>query len=53
MPNENQEKTSDTSTSTDSDFTADLQFNEFDHITQEDFDDLIIDLDVPKNKAEL
>jgi len=53
VPNENQEKTSDTSTSTDSDFTADLQFNEFDHITQEDFDDLIIDLDVPKNKAEL
>jgi len=52
-PTENQEKTLQTSTSTDAVFTADLQFNEFHRITQEDLNDLIRDLDLPKNKAEL
>ena len=37
----------------DSDFTADLQSNEFDRITQEELNDLIRDLDLPKCKAEL
>jgi len=43
-PTENQEKTPQPSTSTDSDFTAGLQCNEFHRITQEDLNDLIRDL---------
>jgi len=35
-PTENQEKTPQPSTSTNADFTADLQFNEFHRITRED-----------------
>jgi hypothetical protein len=42
-----------TSTSIDSDFTADLQFNEFHRIKQDELNDLIRDLDLPKSKAEL
>jgi len=38
---------------TDADFTADLQFNEFHWITQEELNDLIRDLDLPKSTAEL
>jgi putative ubiquitin-RnfH superfamily antitoxin RatB of RatAB toxin-antitoxin module len=34
-------------------FTADLQFNEFHRITQEELNDLIRDVDLPKSKAEL
>ena len=34
-------------------FTADLQSNEFHRITQEELNDLIRDLDLPKCKAEL
>jgi hypothetical protein len=41
------------STSTDADFTADIQFNEFHWITQEELNDLFRDLDLPKSKAEL
>jgi len=37
----------------DADFTADLQFNEFRRITQEELNYLIRDLDLPKSKAEL
>ena len=37
----------------DADFTADLQFNEFRRITQEELNDLIRDLDLPKSKSEL
>jgi len=51
-PTENREKTP-KSSSTDADFTADLQFNEFHRITQEELNDLIRDLDLPKSKAEL
>jgi hypothetical protein len=51
-PTENQEKTPHSST-TDADFTADLQFNEFHRNTQEELNDLIRDLDLPKSKAEL
>jgi len=47
------EKTPQPSTSTDADFTADLQSNEFHRITQEELNDLIRDLDLPKCKAEL
>ena len=50
---ENREKTPQPSTSTDADFIADLKFNEFHRITQEELNDLIRDLDLPKNKAEL
>ena len=50
---ENWEKTPEPSTSTDADFTADLQFNEFHRITQEELNDLIRDLDLPRSKAEL
>jgi len=46
-------KTPQPSTSTDADFTAGLQFNEFRRITEEDLNNLIRDLDLPKNKAEL
>jgi hypothetical protein len=42
-----------TSTSIDSDFIADLQFIEFHRIKQDEFNDLIRDLDLPKSKAEL
>jgi hypothetical protein len=51
-PTKNQEKTPQTSTPTDADFTADLQFNEFHQIIQE-VNDLIRVLDLPKSKAEL
>ena len=47
------EKTSQPSTPTDADFTADLQSNEFHRITQQELNDLIMDLDLPKSKAEL
>ena len=52
-PTKNWEKTPQPSTSTDADFSADLQFNEFHRITQEELNDLIRDLDLPKGKAEL
>ena len=52
-PTENREKTPQTSTSTDADFPADLQFNEFHQITQEELNDLVRDLNLPKCKAEL
>ena len=52
-PTENQEKTPQPSTPMDADFTADLQFNKFHQITQEELNDLIRDLDLPKTKAEL
>jgi len=51
-PTENQEKTPQTSTSTDANFTADLQFNKF-HLITEEVNDLIRDLDLTKSKAEL
>jgi len=50
---EKREKTTQPSTSTDADFTADLQSNEFHQITQEELNYLIRDLDLPKCKAEL
>ena len=40
-PSENREKTPQTSTSADADFTADLQFNEFRRITQEELNDRV------------
>jgi len=52
-PTENREKTPQPSTSTDADFTADLLFNKFHQITQEELNDLIRDLNLPKSKAEL
>ena len=52
-PTEKREKTTQPSTSTDADFTADLQSNEFNRITQEELNDLIRDLGLPKCKAEL
>ena len=42
-----------TFTSTDADFTADLQFKEFHLITQKELNDLIRDFDLPKSKVEL
>jgi len=50
---EKREKKPQISTSTDSDFTADLRFNEFHRITRKELNDLIRDLDLPKSKAEL
>jgi hypothetical protein len=52
-PTENREKTPQPSTSTDADFTADLQFNKFHRITQQELNDPIRDLNLPKSKAEL
>ena len=52
-PTKNREKTPQPSTSTDADFTADLQFNEFHRITQEELNDPIRDLDLPKSNAYL
>ena len=52
-PTKNREKTPQPSTSTDADFTADIQFNEFHRITQKKLNDLIRDLDLPKSTAEL
>ena len=52
-PTENWEKKPQSSTSTDADFGADLQYNEFHRITQEELSDLIRDLDLPKSKTEL
>ena len=52
-PTEKREKTPKPSTSTDADFIADLQSKEFNRITQEELNDLIRDLDLPKCKAEL
>ena len=52
-PTQKREKTPQLSTSTDADFTADLQSNEFHWITQKELNDLIRDLDLPKCKAEM
>jgi len=52
-PTEKWEKTPQLSTSTDADFTADLQSNKFLRIIQEELNDLIRNLDLPKCKAEL
>jgi len=52
-PTEKREKTPQPSTSTDADFTADLQSNDFHRMTREELGDLIRDLDLPKCKAEL
>jgi len=52
-PTENREKTAQPSISAEVGFTADLQFNEFHGSTQEELNDLIRDLDLPKSKAEL
>jgi hypothetical protein len=52
-PTENREKTPHPSTTTDADFTADLQFNDFHRTKQEQLNDLIRDLDLPRSKAEI
>jgi len=52
-PTENREKTTQPSKSTDADFTTDIQFNKFHRITQEELNDLIRDLNLPKSEAEL
>jgi len=49
----NQKKAPQPSTSTDADFTADLQCKESHRITQEELNDLIRDINLPKSKAEL
>jgi len=48
-PTKNREKTPQLSTSTDADFTAGLQCNEFHPITQKELNNLIRDLDLPKS----
>ena len=48
-PTKNWKKTPQPSTSTDADFTADLQFNKLHRITQEELNDLIRDLNLPKS----
>jgi hypothetical protein len=53
VPTKNREKTPQPSTSTDADFTANLQFNKLHRITQQALNDLVRDLDLPKSKAEL
>ena len=52
-PTKNREKTPKPSKSTAADFTADIQFNEFHRITQEELNELIGYLDLPKSKTEL
>ena len=52
-PTEKREKTPQPSTSTDADFTADLQSNEFHRITQEELNNLIRKFDLTKSKTEL
>jgi hypothetical protein len=52
-PTENREKTPQPPTSTDADFTANLTFNEFHRISQEELNDLVRDLDLRNSKAEL
>ena len=52
-PTKNREKTPQPSTSTDAVFTADLQFNKVQRITQEELNYPIRGLDLPKSKAEL
>jgi hypothetical protein len=52
-PTENREKIPQPSTSMDADFTADIQFNNFQLTKQEELNDLIRDLDLPISKAEL
>ena len=51
-PIKNRKKTPQPSTSTDADFTADLQLNDFHRITQDELNDPIRDLDLSKSKAE-
>jgi hypothetical protein len=46
VPTENREKTPQPSTSTDADFTADLQFNKLHRITQQELNVLVRDLDL-------
>jgi hypothetical protein len=50
---ENQEKTPQPSASMNAHFKADLQFNEFHRITQEELYDLVRDLDLTKSNAEM
>ena len=52
-PTEKLEKTPQTTTSTDADFTADLQSNEIHRIKQEELNDLIRNLDLTKCTVEL
>ena len=52
-PTEKREKTTQPSTFTDADFTADFQSNEIHRIIQEELNDLIRDLDLPKCKAKM
>jgi hypothetical protein len=52
-PTENREKTPQPSASMDADFTADLQFNEFNRNTQEELNDLVRNLNLAKSKGEL
>ena len=51
-PTENREKAPQPSTSTDAEFTANLQFNKFHRITQQELNDLIMDHHLPKSKVE-
>ena len=52
-PTEKREKTPQPSTSTDADFTADLQSNEFHRITQKELNNLFRKFDLTKSKTEL